>query len=130
MADLNLDALRAEAGLEDHKLTVGGRTFTLPAILPMGVMTANSPDEALAALFLSDADPEQFTDDDIDTLKHLKKHLSMVRSDRPADDFNPDDPQTDVDFICERLYGIRRNTPNREARRSGQNGQGKVKVKK
>lgn len=119
MATLNLDALRAEAGLETHQLVLGGVTYELPAILPLGVAAAESNDVALAALFGEDAD-----------LDALKANLSMVRSDRPLSEFDSDNPQTDIDMICEVLYGIKVNeapAPNREARRSGQNGKAKAK---
>jgi hypothetical protein len=109
MASVNLDALRAEAGLEGHELIVGGVTYVLPPILPLGVVDADSQDDALAALFGEDVD-----------IDHLKANLSMVRSDRPLSEFDPESPETDFDLICERLYGIRRREasgPNREARR-------------
>ncbi len=35
MAELDLDARRAEANLEDHKLTLGGKVYSLPAEMPL-----------------------------------------------------------------------------------------------
>jgi hypothetical protein len=35
MASLDLDARRAEANLEDHKLTLGGKVYSLPAEMPL-----------------------------------------------------------------------------------------------
>lgn len=119
MAEVNLDALRAEAGLETHSLVLGGVTYQLPAILPLGVAAAESNDEALSALFGEDAD--------LDT---LKANLSMVRSDRPLSEFDSENPQTDIDMICEVLYGVKQNdapAPNREARRSGQKAKNRSK---
>lgn len=109
MGSLNIDALRAEAGLEGHELTLGGIVYHLPAILPLGVAAAESNDEALLALFGDDADTDA-----------LKRDLSMVRSDRPLSEFDSDAPQTDIDMICERLYGVVQKappSPNRQARR-------------
>ena len=112
MGVLNLDAIRAEAGAEAHELILGGVTYTLPAVLPLGVASAESNDSALLCLFGANAD-----------LDVLKRELSTVRSDWDGADFDTDNPQTDVDLICERLYGIKKKgvqAPNREARRAGQ----------
>ena len=35
MAELDLDARRAEAQLEDHKLTLGGKVYLFPAEVPL-----------------------------------------------------------------------------------------------
>lgn len=35
MAELDLDARRAEANLEPHKVTIGGKVYGLPAELPL-----------------------------------------------------------------------------------------------
>ncbi len=112
MGSLNLDALRAEAGLESHELILGGVTYQLPPILPLGVAAAETNDDALAALFGDDAD-----------LDVLKANRSMVRSDRPLAEFDSEHPETDIDMICDLLYGVRQKdapAPNRQARRNGQ----------
>lgn len=110
MAELNFDALRAEAGLTDgHKLIIGGREFHLPGIMPLAVASGDF-DEALEALFGEDADVD-----------FLKLHLSAVRSDRPFSEHDPENPETDIDAIAEKLYGIKpakKHSPNREARRA------------
>lgn len=108
--EVDLDALRAEAGNDKgHRLTVGGRSFDLPPILPLAVMESRAGDEAFRLLFGEDADVE-----------HLKSHLSMFRSDKPSADYDPDNPESDFDAILELVYGVRLR-PNREARRAGKN---------
>lgn len=111
MGDLNLDAIRAEAGLETHTLTVGGKEFTAPPVLPLGVAECEDQRESLEMLFGPDAD-----------IDHLVNHLSVARSDRA---FDPENPQTDLDLIIEAFYGItppergeEGEAPNREARRA------------
>jgi hypothetical protein len=110
MGDLNFDALRAEAGLgEGHTMTLGGREFHLPAIMPLTVASGDF-EESLEALFGEDAD-----------LDFLKQHLSAIRSDRPFSQHDPENPETDIDAIAEKLYGIKpakKHSPNREARRA------------
>lgn len=108
MADVDLDVLRAEAGNDKgHTLTVGGKTFDLPPILPLAVMESRSGDEGFKLLFGADAD-----------VAHLKAHLSAFRSDKPGEEFDPDNPESDFDAILELVYGVRLR-PNREARRAG-----------
>ena len=149
MGTLNLDALRSEAGLEGHEFIVGGRTFHLPPIMPVGLGSSLTEEEGVVRLFMPDEEVAVdedgklcAVDDEGDlvplsaevraTLSHLKRHLSIVRSDRPLSEFD-DDPQSDMDMICERLYGVSRTrggdevpAPNREARRAGP----KAKAKK
>jgi len=109
MAELDFDAIRSEAGLTDgHTLVLGGETFSLPAIMPLAV-TTDDFDGALEALFGGDAD-----------LVFLKQHLSAIRSDRPFSEHDPENPESDIDVIAEKLYGIKpskKSSPNRAARR-------------
>lgn len=112
MADFDFDAVRTEAGFgTGHQITIGGRKFKLPPILPLAVAAGGDFEESLAALF----------GDDEDDLAFLGQHLSVIRSDRPYSEHDPDNPETDIDVLAEKVYGIKpskKASPNREARRS------------
>lgn len=117
MGKINFDAQRAEAGLEDHEITVGGREVALPAILSLefGAAMADGDLEGAIEVLVTDAD--DVVDEDL--AAHLMRHLGI-------DDLNQ---------IAEDLYGLVDESgdngegprPNRAARRARAKGKGKRK---
>jgi hypothetical protein len=63
MAKLDLDALRAEADMTPHEVTVGGQTFQFRAQMPVeytDLLNAGKLGEALKLLLVDPGDWEQF----------------------------------------------------------------------
>jgi hypothetical protein len=57
--ELDLDARAAEANLEDHKVTLGGKVYSLPAEVPLGfasLLMREDLDGAMIMLFDEDAE--------------------------------------------------------------------------
>lgn len=74
MGSLDLDARRAEAELEDHKLTLGGKVYALPAELPLlfaDRLAKGEIEDAITILFGDDAGVEVaplLTDQDLNAI--------------------------------------------------------------
>lgn len=104
MGEINFDAQRAEAGIEAHTITVGGREVELPSILSLEFGAAMAAGDIEAALEVLVTDDEGEVDEDL--ASHLLRHLAL----------------DDLDQIATELYGLTDGTedgeaPNRAARR-------------
>lgn len=107
MGQINFDALRAEAGVGDNSITVGGREVPLQPVMSIRFGLALDDGEFEEALGLLVVNP--------DDVEYLIDHLGMA----------------ELNQIAEELYGLEAEeddgeAPNRQARRErAKKGKGK-----
>lgn len=98
MGQIDFDAQRAEAGVEEHSITVGGREVKLVAVLSLRFGEAGAEGDLAGAVEAIVADP--------DDVEHVLDHLGL----------------DELDQLAEELYGLTGDdetpAPNREARRA------------